>query len=109
MTDLLPRMNDRKILFMCPHRDWKNCPLLGIQCRRRYESEDVTGWETQPRIVRKLAENRVRCQATLGVKAKSVLCPPKSPSLRKDMKRRSRTLNQSRKIRLKSLYPSATR
>src|SRR6266436_412065 len=65
MTDLLPRMNDRKILFMCPHRDWKNCPLLGIQNGRRYKSEDVTGWKTQPRIVRKLAENRVRCQATL--------------------------------------------
>src|SRR6266403_2674015 len=78
MTDLLPRRNDRKILFMCPHRDWKNCPLLGIQNGRRYESGDVTGWETQPRIVRKLAENRVRCQATLGVKTKSILCPRKS-------------------------------
>ncbi len=50
---------------------------LGNQSGRRCESEDVTGWKTQPRIVRKLAEHSARCQATLGVKTKLILCPRK--------------------------------
>lgn len=36
---------------------------LGIQSGQRCECENVTGWETQPRIVRTLADTGVRCQA----------------------------------------------
>src|SRR4029077_19532113 len=46
--------------------------LLGIQFGRRYESEDMTGWETQPGMVQKLVETRVRCQAILGVETKAL-------------------------------------
>ena len=33
-----------------------------------WNQRDVTGWETQPRTVRKVAEASVRCQATVEVK-----------------------------------------
>ena len=39
---------------------------------------ECDGLETQPRVVRKLAESSVRCQAIPGVKKKSILRPRKS-------------------------------
>ena len=58
--------------------------------------EDVTSWESQPRIVRKLAESGVSCQAalkildtseksktaTLGAKNQSELCTRTSQQLK---------------------------
>ena len=35
---------------------------------------DATGWETQPGMVQKLVETEVRCQVTVGVKIRSVMC-----------------------------------
>jgi hypothetical protein len=58
-------MNDTEIPSYVPAARLET--LLGIRFGRRYESEGMTGWATQPGMVQKLVETRVRCQAILGV------------------------------------------
>ena len=59
----------------------------GTQTGQRCECENVTGWETRPRIVRTLADTGVRCQVAgkmlgrdaPGPKKKIITVSPESP------------------------------